>query len=115
MALDMLRAIGREPDALHALLDDLAGALADDARLRPQVAALADALGKPAETMEAQARRHAQQLVLLVQARLLREHAPQEMADAFIASRFDAQWGRVFGMLPEGAPHEAILARAWPV
>lgn len=115
MALDMLRAVSREPDAMHALLADLHGAFADEAPLRAQVAALADALGKPAESLEAQARRHAQQLVLLVQARLLREHAPQAMADAFIASRFDAQWGRIFGMLPEGTPHESILARAWPV
>ena len=116
MALDVLRAVSREPDAMRMLLDDLAAGLHDEPRLRAQVAALGDALARPADDeTEALARRHAQQLVLLVQARLLREHAPSAMADAFIASRFDAQWGRVFGTLPAGTAHGDILARAWPV
>jgi len=53
--------------------------------------------------------------VLLVRARLLREHAPAAVADGFIASRFDGQWGSVFGLLPDGIAHAAILERAWPV
>ena len=59
--------------------------------------------------------RQAQRLILVVQARLLLEYAPTDIADAFIASRFDAQWGRVFGTLPEGTQHAMILDRAWPV
>jgi putative acyl-CoA dehydrogenase len=114
MALDMLRALAREPEAAQALLADLAPFCAGDARLRTVLAELTVGLQQPDETMELLARRHAQQLVLLVQARLLREYAPSEVADAFIASRFDAQWGRVFGLLPAGCALEAILARAWP-
>lgn len=115
MALDMMRAVSREPDAMRALLDELAPACVDDARLRVHLAQLTDCLRRAGEDVEFLARRHAQQLVLLVQACLLREYAPVEIADAFIASRFDAQWGRVFGMLPEGVDHAAILDRAWPV
>ncbi len=115
MALDMMRAISREPDAMRALLDDLAPCCADDARLRPHLAQLADCLRRAGDDVEFLARRYARQLVLLVQARLLREYAPAEIADAFIASRFDAQWGGVFGMLPEGVNVGAVLERAWPV
>ncbi|MCY1217855.1 putative acyl-CoA dehydrogenase AidB [compost metagenome] len=114
MALDVLRAVSREPDAMRMLLDDLASGLSDDAGLRAHLTALGNALGgSDPDAAEAQARRHAQQLVLLVQARQLREHAPTGIADAFIASRFDAQWGRIFGTLPPGVPHGAILQRAW--
>ena len=114
MALDMLRAVGREPDALGALIGDLAEVCRDDARLRPHLEALPRTLQQDGETLEFTARREAQRLILLIQARLLREFAPTPVADAFIASRFDDQWGRVFGTLPAGVPAEAIIERAFP-
>lgn len=113
MALDMLRAIAREPDALPALVDDLATKLVDDARLRPQVAALLNISRTPDDELEASARQHAQRLILLIQAALLREHSSAEMADAFIASRFDSQCGRVYGTLPNHTQHATIVRRAW--
>lgn len=115
MALDMLRAISKEPDAMRALLDDLAPVCATDVALRSHAEALAHFAGLDSVTQESCARRVAQQLILLVQARLLREQAPAFMADAFIASRFDSQWGRVFGTLAQHEDHAAILERAWPV
>jgi putative acyl-CoA dehydrogenase len=115
MGLDMLRAISREPDAMQALFTDLATDGADDARLRPHLQQLRDGLQGAGDELEANARRLAQQLILLVQAKLLREHAPAEVADAFIASRFDAQWGRVYGALPAHSQHAAIIERAWPI
>ncbi|MFP6562742.1 acyl-CoA dehydrogenase family protein [Paraburkholderia sp. B3] len=115
MALDMLRAVAREPDALGALIGDLATVCRDDARLRPHLEAIPRALRQDGETLEFTARREAQRLILLIQARLLREFAPAEVADAFIASRFDDQWGRVFGTLPAGVKAEAIIERAFPV
>jgi len=114
MALDMLRAIGREPEAMAALVADLQDGCADDARLRPCAKALPDLLRASAE-QEALARRAAQALVVLIQARLLRERAPQVVADAFVATRFDDQCGRIYGTLPNTASHAAIIERAWPV
>jgi putative acyl-CoA dehydrogenase len=113
MGLDMLRAIGREPLAFEALAAHLADRVGDDARLRPELAALQAAFRQPADALEASARRVAQQLVLLLQAALLREHAPSFVANAFIDSRFDARWGRVFGSLPDGAPAAALVDRAF--
>ncbi|WP_085488602.1 acyl-CoA dehydrogenase family protein [Paraburkholderia susongensis] len=115
MALDMLRAISRDPQALAALIDDIRPVCNDDARLRPHIEALAGVPGAENTMLEALARREAQRLILLVQARLLREYAPAYVADAFIASRFDAQWGRVFGTLPEHEQQAKIIERAWPV
>jgi putative acyl-CoA dehydrogenase len=55
-------------------------------------------------------------LVLLAQACLMLQHAPQASAEAFINSRFDAGCGRVFGTLgnmSDNAQND-ILVRAWP-
>ncbi|MES2130468.1 MAG: acyl-CoA dehydrogenase family protein [Pseudomonadota bacterium] len=111
MALDMLRAIAREPEAMAALLTDLEQGCHADALLRPHLAALASMLGGADETL---ARRQGQLLVTLIQARLLRERAPAVVADAFIASRFDHQHGRIYGTLADASGHGAIIERAFP-
>lgn len=113
MGLDMLRAIGREPEALDALVRHLGDRLAGDTRMQAPLAALQATWQQPPDALEAAARRTAQQLVLLLQAALLRDHAPAFVADTFIASRFDPQWGRVFGTLPDPARHVAVIDRAW--
>ncbi|WP_028101963.1 acyl-CoA dehydrogenase family protein [Pseudoduganella violaceinigra] len=115
MALDLLRAIAREPEAMAALRDDLRQGCAGDAVLAPQLAVLDALLDGAAAPQEAVARRSAQALVLLIQARLLRERSPAAVADAFIASRFDAAHGRIFGSLPAGTGLTDIIDRAWPV
>ena len=113
MALDLLRALQREPQAAQALLDWLADACQGDAALTRALAAL-DALRIEALRHPAQARALAQDLVLLVQAVLLRQHAPAFVADAFIASRLGcARGGRIFGVLPQGVDMRAIVQRAW--
>jgi putative acyl-CoA dehydrogenase len=114
MCLDVLRAISREPDALIALLGDLAERSGGDARLAAQAQALQACLQQAPGVLEVSGRRLVRQLVLLVQATLLREDAPPEVAEAFIASRFDAEWGGVFGMLPPHVDCAAIIQRAWP-
>jgi len=114
MALDLLRAVAREPEAMAALLADLQEGCHGDAALRPHVAALGSLLASPAP-QEAPARRSAQSLVLLLQARLLRERAPAAVADAFIASRFDNAHGRIYGTLPDTSTLPAIINRAWPM
>jgi len=113
MGLDMLRAISREPDAMIALFDDLARRHGDDRSLRGTLTAMRSALTGDGEEIEAAARRHAQRLILLVQAGLLREHAPDFVADAFIESRFDRESGRIYGCLPRHESHHAIIDRAW--
>jgi putative acyl-CoA dehydrogenase len=115
MALDVIRAIGREPAAMSALLDELGSSCRQDPTLRQHAETLTALLRADALTLERSARRVAQTLILLVQAKLLLEHAPGAVSDGFVASRFDAQWGRVFGTLAPDLSHAAIVDRAWPV
>lgn len=115
MALDMMRAIRREPEAMQALIEDLRVGCREDARLRPHLDSLAALLDADESTLEVLARREAQRLILLIQARLLKEHAPACISDGFIESRFEAEWGRTFGMLLSNTLRSSIIERAWPV
>jgi len=113
MALDMLRAIDRSPEAVAALRGELAPARGGDARLDRFVDDLEKDLADPAEA-EHRARRLAERLILAVQGALLVRHAPAAVADAFCASRLAGDWGRAFGTLPKGIDLAAILERATP-
>ncbi|MFI0808747.1 acyl-CoA dehydrogenase family protein [Streptomyces echinatus] len=108
-ALDVLRALGREPDSAEALFAELALARGADARLDTAVAALKDQL---AETDQVGARRLVERMALALQASLLVRHAPHPVADAFCASRLGGDWGHAFGTLPAGTGLDAILERA---
>lgn len=115
MCLDVMRAIGKEPAAAMALLDDLAQGMSGDARLKAARQALQDMLKEPPEQLEALGRRFAERLVLLAQACLLQRHAPSLVADAFIQTRLDPQWGRVVGSIDTRTlAVDAILQRAYP-
>jgi len=120
MCLDVLRALEREADAAQALFL----AWRRDAQDHPALTAALDHLsallnGAPG-TRESNARRIAQQLVLIAQAMLLRAGPAAGMpdvADAFIATRLDdhgADCGRVFGTLPAHFNHAALVERAFP-
>jgi len=116
MCLDVLRAIAREPEQARALLHELLALGAGDPLLREAAHALAQQLQLPPAQLEGQGRRLVQRLVLLAQAGLLRQSAPEAVADAFIATRLRAPAsGWVAGTL-DPAHHDvsAILQRAFP-
>jgi putative acyl-CoA dehydrogenase len=102
MALDVLRAIAREPEVALALLDGFAAGA--DAPVRAEVDHLRRLLTGDPAGLEAQARRVAQGLVLCAQAVLMREQASTAAADAFVATRF-GPGGRLVGTqaLPQAA------------
>ncbi len=111
MCLDVLRAIGKSPRTVEVLQAELAPALGRHpgydryvARLQAQ---FADTAG-----LETRARRLTQQLVLAVQASLLLQHAPDFVAEAFVASRLEGDWGDSFGTLGASVAKEALIARA---
>ncbi len=115
MCLDVMRAAARDPQAFLALLDEIGEALAEDRAARAELDALRAMLATPPEQLEALGRRLASRLVVLAQAALLRRHAPAFVADAFIASRLDPQWGAVAGTLDTRAVNvQALLHRAFP-
>ncbi|MFF1308235.1 DNA alkylation response protein [Streptomyces sp. NPDC058307] len=110
-ALDVLRALRREPDTAQALFGELALAQGADARLDTAVARLKDLL---VTASEAGARRLVEHMALTLQASLLVRHAPPAVADAFCASRLGGDWGHAFGTLPDAADLDAVLGRALP-
>jgi len=111
-ALDVLRALDREPEALAVLLDEIGAGAGADHRLDAELAALRS----PSLTSggEASARLLAGRLARALQASLLVRYAPAAVADAFCGSRLGDPAGRTFGELPPGLDLGAIVARARP-
>ncbi len=118
--LDVLRAIGRSPESLAALLEEIElGRGADrrlDAwldRLRRDLEPLAAPARGGIEQVEPLARRLVEGLATALQASLLVRHAPAAVADAFCAGRL-AERGLAFGTLPAGLDVAAIVERHSP-
>jgi putative acyl-CoA dehydrogenase len=124
-ALDVLRAIVKEPEGLPAFLAECELAAGGDRRLDAHLAAVRDRLaaafgdgaGDPAERLydsQFGARRLVEELAVGFQASLLVRHAPSAVADAFCAGRLESDRGRVYGTLPAAVDAAAIVERALP-
>lgn len=110
-ALDVLRALRREPAALDAYLREVGLARGADHRLDGAVKSLLAELAD-LEGVEARARRVVERLALVLQGSLLVRFAPPEVADAFCASRLGGDWGSAFGTLPHTLDLGAVVERA---
>ncbi|MDE3131185.1 MAG: DNA alkylation response protein, partial [Acidobacteriota bacterium] len=108
-ALDALRALAREPEAIAAFRAECELARGADRHLDAQL----DAIAALAPS-DYGARRTAEALALALQGSLLVRHAPPAVADAFCASRLGGDWGHAYGTLPAGVDAGAIVARALP-
>jgi len=113
MALDVLRAVARNPEDAHRVLDHLHDVASQEPRVRAQATALRDAIKLPPQELERQARRFTQRLVLTAQACLMLQHASAEASAAFIGSRFDPDWGPVTGISSGTDNPAALLRAAW--
>ena len=112
-ALDVLRALERQPASLEAVLAEMDLAAGADARLDAAVADLRSELTDAGEA-ELRARRLVERLALCLQGSLLVRHAPAEIADAFCATRLAHDGGRAYGTLPRGLELAAIVERHRP-
>ncbi|MGX7828527.1 acyl-CoA dehydrogenase family protein [Actinokineospora sp. 24-640] len=113
-ALDVLRALGRDPSTVEALTAELALARGADARLDAAIGRLGRELGDLGD-IELRARRVVELMALTLQGSLLVRHAPPAVADAFCATRLGGDWGHAFGTLPATADVGAVIDRALPV
>jgi len=114
MALDLLRALQRQPETLDALATELDAARGSHPAYDAALAGWRAGLAEPdPQRAEAMARATAGGLARLWQAALLIRHAPGFVADAFVASRLAAP-GAMAGDLPAAARDARILSRAWP-
>ncbi|WP_225830627.1 acyl-CoA dehydrogenase family protein [Streptomyces sp. NK08204] len=112
-ALDVLRALRREPGALDACLTEIGRAHGADHRLDRAVKDLFTELAD-LDGIEMRARRLVERLALVLQGSLLVRHAPAEVADAFCASRLGADRGASFGTLPTGLDLKSVVERSRP-
>ncbi|AZK97242.1 MULTISPECIES: acyl-CoA dehydrogenase family protein [Streptomyces] len=110
-ALDVLRALTREPGALDAFLREVGLARGADHRLDGAIKGLLTELAD-LEGAEGRARRLVERMALVLQGSLLVRWAPPEVADAFCASRLGGDWGTAFGTLPRGLATGAVVERA---
>ncbi|GAA2328256.1 acyl-CoA dehydrogenase family protein [Streptomyces kunmingensis] len=113
-ALDVLRALQREPAAFNAFLLEVAATRGADHRLDAAVKDLLTELGD-LDGIEARARRLVERIALVLQGSLLVRYAPAEVADAFCASRLGGDSGAGFGTLPHTLALAEIVERARPV
>jgi putative acyl-CoA dehydrogenase len=111
IALDVLRAIGRDA----AVLGAVRGELASVAGVYPSLDAFAEALWAEDPTREGETamRGYVERLAIALQAAALIKSAPSFVADAFVALRIDAP-SMQFGASSRGVDAAAILERGLP-
>jgi putative acyl-CoA dehydrogenase len=123
-AIDVLRAMVKEPASLPAFLAECELAAGGDSRLddhlarvRTRTAALLESDGDAEQRLydsQFQARRVVEDLALALEGSLLVRHSPHAVADAFCAARLGEDRGRVYGTLPAHVDAKAVVERALP-
>jgi putative acyl-CoA dehydrogenase len=111
MALDMIRVMQRERDALRLVMSNLADAAAGERRLQAMLAGIERLIADPA-AIEANGRALIEDLAVLAAAATLRQEAPDDVTAAFIASRADGPARRHFGTAADPARARQIAERA---
>jgi putative acyl-CoA dehydrogenase len=102
IALDVLRAIVKDPETLERVLAEIR--MANDPRIERFLAAVHADIGEGA------ARRTAERLALALEASLLIRFGPPAAADTFCASRLAGDWGHTFGSLPGECDIDSVIA-----
>lgn len=115
IALDVLRALARDPDSGEAFLAELtarSGVSPEyDAHLARIHTLLAEAQRDPGAA-QAGARRLVEALALGLQASILLRSASPSIAEAFCRARLGEGRGLEYGALPDGIDVDALVARA---
>ena len=126
ICLDVLRAVSTNPNTLDAVVDELDSALGRNRRydtfvasVKHDIKALKSAPKSKdkvaaAAAREKGARRFVERLALALQASLMLRDAPEETANAFVASRLTNAGGYAFGTLPAKVDAKKIVDNAYP-
>jgi putative acyl-CoA dehydrogenase len=112
-ALDVLRALSREPEALHAWIVEVGRARGVDPHLDRAIDGVLESLADTASP-EVGARRLAGRMAACLQGALLVQHAPAAVSDAFCATRLGTEYGGTLGTLPRGSDLASIVTRTTP-
>ena len=114
MCLDVLRAIQRDRESIEVLFQSFAEVASQDVVLQNELQALFKLFSSlQADELQFMARTLVSRLVILAQAILLKQYAPEFVADAFIQTRYSEFHGRVVGMMDTKVVDvEKLLERA---
>lgn len=114
IALDILRALAREPDSLEAVRTEITSAKGGNAHLDKHIAKLDDWL-KPGALNESSARTFAEDMALALQAAALSQSAPSIVFEGFCNARLDAgNRSYIYGAITANVDVRAIIKRAQP-
>ncbi len=114
IALDILRALQREPDSLEAVRAEIAAAKGANAHLDKHIGLL-DRWFKPGALSEATARAFAEDMALALEASALRQSAPDYVFDGFCNARLDPDnRSLAYGAITAAIDATNIVSRARP-
>lgn len=112
-ALDVLRAMQREPETVAAYFGEVGLAKGQNRELDQASDDLKRALANSNE-MESRARRLVERMAVLLEASLLVRHGDQAVAELFVNSRVAGNWGHAFGTLEPGHQLKSVIERHRP-
>jgi putative acyl-CoA dehydrogenase len=110
-ALDVLRAMAREPESVEAFFAEVQ--TASDPRLERSISRLRREI-TDSTAPESRARRIVERMAVVLQGSLLLRFGDPATADAFCASRLGGDWGHSFGTLPASTGLASIVERHRP-
>jgi len=110
-ALDVLRAMQREPETLASYFGEVRSA--QDRRLDGALNQLEAEIANRAE-LESRARMVVERMAVTLEASLMLRYGDPAAAELFCASRVDGPWGHVFGALPTRNGLKSVIERHRP-
>jgi putative acyl-CoA dehydrogenase len=110
-ALDVLRAMQREPESLMSYFGEVEAA--SDSRLKRAVDEIKREIAFPAE-LEFRARHLVQRMAVALEASLMLRYGDPVAAELFCASRMADGGGQMFGALPKLNPLKSVIERHRP-
>ncbi|HEY4607096.1 MAG TPA: acyl-CoA dehydrogenase family protein [Acidimicrobiia bacterium] len=113
IALDLVRALAKQPTVIDALGKELGTVQGVDARLDNLIESALTRARNPADA-DYGARRLIELLALAIGGSLVLQHAEREVWEAFAATRLDGDWGHLYGTLPSTIDPTAIIDPAAP-
>ena len=111
--LDVLRALGKQPETREALFAELDAVRGGNRALDVEVAALRKLVAEEDGDVEARSRRLVERMGMALQGACLVRGGNVAIADAFCESRIGRGHGVAFGTLHASAPMGVLIERAW--
>ncbi len=113
IALDIGRAVSRNPESVDAFLDELEHSRGRDSGIDARLDQVRSDLAQPLS--EVTARRIIEKLATTWAATLMVEHGHPSVSDAYLSSRIAGDHGSLFGTLSETCDLDHISRRAVPI